>query len=417
MSDYIKVRDLEANNIKIDNLEVTNFKFSTDETALTSTSELMGQPGTIQGMTYSDTPEQVTSNVDLICNKSLVVQCGTKTNNGVLDSTATLGDIKFTKRNEIDSDSGLYFQWTSSKNISLVNGGGFVYIGGISTNALGQVHIRLSNLSTDLETTDSAYEERVDDLLLPTVLSNTLDGSSIDHHSKVKDDNYKQYLNQYPSLYVEGKNGNGGLIVSTYFVVKSDSRIKKNITNINDNYALNMLRQIEPKYYEYIHRAGFTNKTMGFIAQEVKELLPEAVSISKGYIPDPFTLLEEGNFHYENNKLIINNFQKKDNDVGTYRFYFIDKYKKPVFKELEINEDNSFDVEEEYPKVFLWGRLVDDFHQLDKNKLYTIAFSALQEVDRQQQIDKGKIYDLKQEVAALKATQASILERLNKLEN
>ena len=39
-----------------------------------------------------------------------------------------------------------------------------------------------------------------------------------------------------------------------------------------------------------------------------------------------------------------------------------------------------------------------DFHRLDKNKLFTINFSATQEIDRQQQADKLKIQTLETEI-------------------
>ena len=38
-------------------------------------------------------------------------------------------------------------------------------------------------------------------------------------------------------------------------------------------------------------------------------------------------------------------------------------------------------------KVFVYGQLVNDFHRLEKNAIWTVA-AALQEVDRQQQSDK-----------------------------
>ena len=52
-------------------------------------------------------------------------------------------------------------------------------------------------------------------------------------------------------------NGDGVSIVSqhavlgTAFVGRSDERIKKNIVDISDNEALEILRQIQPKKYEY----------------------------------------------------------------------------------------------------------------------------------------------------------------------
>ena len=43
--------------------------------------------------------------------------------------------------------------------------------------------------------------------------------------------------------------------------------------------------------------------------------------------------------------------------------------------------------------ILLWEK-VDDFHTLDKQKLFALNFSATQELDRQQQADKAKIAEL-----------------------
>ena len=87
-----------------------------------------------------------------------------------------------------------------------------------------------------------------------------------------------------------------------------------------------------------------------------------------------------------------------------------------VAKEITGNSDNSFTFDQSYNNVFCYGKEVDDFHALDKNKLFTLNFSATQEIDKQQQADKAKIASLEAEVASLKTTLASVLTRLNTLE-
>ena len=49
-----------------------------------------------------------------------------------------------------------------------------------------------------------------------------------------------------------------------------------------DNLALQQLRDIPCRYYEYIDKVTRgSDKTIGFIAQEVKEILPMAVTPKK----------------------------------------------------------------------------------------------------------------------------------------
>lgn len=63
----------------------------------------------------------------------------------------------------------------------------------------------------------------------------------------------------------------------------------------------------------------------------------------------------------------------------------------------------------ENDRVLLYGQKVSDFHNLDKNAIFTVATAALQEVDRQLQQEKEK-------VRTLEITVQSVLERLTVLE-
>ena len=63
----------------------------------------------------------------------------------------------------------------------------------------------------------------------------------------------------------------------------------------------------------------------------------------------------------------------------------------------------------ENDRIILYGQKVSDFHNLDKNAIFTIATAALQEVDRQLQQEKEK-------VRTLEITVQSVLERLALLE-
>ncbi len=64
--------------------------------------------------------------------------------------------------------------------------------------------------------------------------------------------------------------------------MSSDIRIKKNIKDIDDDTALQKILQIQPKTYEYIDKLERGNDSVyGFIAQQIKEVIPEAEKIKK----------------------------------------------------------------------------------------------------------------------------------------
>ena len=83
----------------------------------------------------------------------------------------------------------------------------------------------------------------------------------------------------------------------------------------------------------------------------------------------------------------------------------------------------SFKTDLSYNEVFIYGKKVNDFHTLDKAKIFTYHHSAIQELDRQQIADKERITqletentDLKAQVTTLETTISDILARLAVLE-
>jgi hypothetical protein len=238
-------------------------------------------------------------------------------------------------------------------------------------------------------------------------------------------------------------------------IVSSDERIKVNIKDVPDDYALYQLRQIPCRYYRYKDwRIMGKGKTIGFIAQEVREILPMAVKIRPNIIPNIYHHLKNENIIWEeitdgSNNVIyklhckeeiktrlknydaINEEDKYYNleniDVSGVKFKFIVNGANTADdKELKIigNSDGSFTFKKKWFDVFCYGYEVQDFHSLDKNKLFALNFSATQEIDRVQQEEVGKlaeqtnkIIELETKVTTLESTLETVLARLTELEN
>ena len=67
---------------------------------------------------------------------------------------------------------------------------------------------------------------------------------------------------------------------------------KKNIVEIDDGASLKKVRDISCVWYNYIDQNRNTNvRVAGFIAQQVKEHLPEAVALESGFIPNEMRIL------------------------------------------------------------------------------------------------------------------------------
>jgi hypothetical protein len=181
-----------------------------------------------------------------------------------------------------------------------------------------------------------------------------------------------------------------GRIVATEFNAPSDRRIKSNIELIDDNSALNKLRLIEPKKYQYIDKIQKGNaEVFGFIAQEVREKFPEAITIITDFIPDIYQMNQytdiSGNIIQLNN--IIANVQIGD------KLRLLDQTGY-INGNIQLIDNNNITIELEKPitltgnaqldgNVFIYGKEIKDFHSLNKDYLFTINFAATQELDRQ----------------------------------
>ena len=166
------------------------------------------------------------------------------------------------------------------------------------------------------------------------------------------------------------------------------------------------------------------NSIIGFIAQEVKDVLPNAISVLKDFIPNEMKLLKDISWErFENSdnevKYKLRTSELKDVNGIKYRFY-LSNYsngKDEIMKEVVGKSDNSFVFDKEYKYVYCYGKEVDDFHIIDRDQIFTLYHSAIQEIDQKQQEDKKEIDLLKHENNLLKQQLSSVIERLNALEN
>jgi len=200
----------------------------------------------------------------------------------------------------------------------------------------------------------------------------------------------------------------GNVMVYGQIRVGSDRRIKENIMDVPDNDALVLLRNIPCRYYEHIDKVNMRpGKTIGFIAQEVKSVFPIAVSLKKDTIPNVYKIIScewTGNVMYSQELGTVSGVK--------YRFYVGNSENEETEVEIVGNDDNTFTFKQQWNEVFCYGHEVEDFHALDKQKLFSLNFSATQELDRQQQADKAKISSLETKVASLESELAAIKAHL-----
>jgi hypothetical protein len=178
----------------------------------------------------------------------------------------------------------------------------------------------------------------------------------------------------------------GYLIMSPNFVSFSDERIKNNITDIDTKNALDIIRKIKPRKYNFKDIVKCNEPEFGFIAQEVKAVLDYSTNLTKDFIPDINELAQV----LYSNTIKLNTKTTIDFEVNKrIRFILLDG----TFLDTKITgilDINKFTVEENIlqEQIFVYGLEVDDFHVLNKDTIFTIATSALKQVDKELQNEK-----------------------------
>ena len=372
-----------------------------------------------------------------ICNGGGTCRIGTCVVDGILQ----VGDIELGYTNEINNWGGpIHLQYRTSHNIMLCNGGGYV---GIDCDPEYHLHAH-GDIMADggwLRTTGNhGFYSQTHGRGIYFTDSNWLrcwgsfafynhTGVSLNWNGYYFDENYSyRSWNGTSTISIECAEG----IVANWFGAQSDRRIKKNIEDIDDGDALELLRKIPVRYYNYKDevRRG-SQKVSGFIAQEVKEVFPIAVSIGPNTTPIPNILKKITNEVWEEitdsseNKWLLKKFDLIDSsgvilpaDISggkSYKFSMQDEINKNGDEEIILSDSSgNFIFKKKWKYLFLYGICVDDFLIVDKNKIFAINFSASQEIDRIQQAEKTKLEEqtskLEEQTLKLKEASNSVAE-------
>jgi len=105
--------------------------------------------------------------------------------------------------------------------------------------------------------------------------------------------------------------------------------------------------------------------------------------------------------------------------VSGIKYKFIvanDMSDNPIEKEIIGNSDNTFTFDVSYEHVFCYGKQVNDFHSIDKNQIFALHHSAIQEIDRLQLQEKDKVVTLETKVAELETKNAELETKNTELE-
>lgn len=229
-------------------------------------------------------------------------------------------------------------------------------------------------------------------------------------------------LSSYGFLNSAGNTGSAGgtnpyslyasdRIAAAEFNAHSDRRIKSNIETSDGLLDLQRIQNIRITDYGFAdHVTRGSQRVKGLIAQELKQVLPSAVSTTGGFVPDIYCISTQNSFDEKEQTLTIEICRAHGLKPGD-RVQLLageSRYEQTVVK---INGEQSFTVGGWEPamvganpvqQVFVYGKFVDDFHSVDYNQVLATGISAIQEL--------SKSHD------QLKREHADALKRIERLE-
>ncbi len=193
-----------------------------------------------------------------------------------------------------------------------------------------------------------------------------------------------------------------GRIMSQEYWVVSDRRIKKDFRLSDKTYDLATLRNLKVTDYSHV---DFLNKgndfKKGFIAQEVREAFPEAVTISSEFVPNVYEVSTDTKLAA--GQMTVSLDKKHDFAVGDeVKLILPDGERKMTV--VAVPSATSFTVDwagkPAAEQVFVYGKKVSDFHTVDYDRIFTLNVSATQELAREVEYFKKENAALRQQFEA-----------------
>tara|TARA_B100001250_G_scaffold285225_1_gene247289 strand:+ start:563 stop:2014 length:1452 start_codon:yes stop_codon:yes gene_type:complete len=203
------------------------------------------------------------------------------------------------------------------------------------------------------------------------------------------------------SVYADGRFMGSGIHIF------SDERIKDIVGLTSSKNDLSTLLSIEITDYKMKDQAKGNKPYKKVIAQQVKEVYPQAISLTTEVVPDIYTVAT-----IENGYISLNTNLKKGEKV---KLIFEDET--TVFDVLNTDQNGFKVATNKSGNVFVYGREVDDFHSVDYESLSMLNISATQELYKLI-IEQQNIIDVKNDqINEIKAEFDSRLKALEEILN
>jgi hypothetical protein len=174
------------------------------------------------------------------------------------------------------------------------------------------------------------------------------------------------------------------------FYATSDKRIKKNICDIKEEDALEVIRQLRPVTYQYIDRINRSNEMeYGFLAQDVSSVLPYAITKTKDFIPNIYDLAQYRVISPSTSLLILQAKTTEGLELHD-TLKLIDTQENSIIASIVDRGISSIVIDKSLPmsasgeqenQIFVYGKEVNDLHVLEKQAIFSVGTAALQKMN------------------------------------
>ncbi len=324
---------------------------------------------------------------------------------------AASGEGISSKRTTGGESLGLSF-WTKTQKRMTISNDGYIGIG--TTTPAYPLHIVGSSTTNTLPETGNLN-------------GTTGQGMDVFDSRGVKPLNADGTLgsgNGVASFTLSGANQGVSVYADKYFagqgvIVFSDRRIKEVVRHSDTTDDLKVIRQLAVTDYRMVDRRENGWKVhKGLIAQEVKALIPGAVSQSRAIVPTIYSRPASSQFDQAQSTLSVTMTNAHDLKAGEVVRLVTDTEKLDL-KVLAAPTATNFVVSMTNApgRLFVYGKQVDDFLSVDYNRVFTTGISAMQELAKQadQQAEalrrsEARVAALEQKVSKLAGLEGELAE-------
>ena len=187
----------------------------------------------------------------------------------------------------------------------------------------------------------------------------------------------------------------------------SDKRIKYDIKTYDCLHALQQIEELRITTFKKIDDKS-NQINIGFIAQEVNEIIPESIGKMDRYIPDIYQWIDCLYKDDEKEVIFDNQFKLKfrtrvkiiDENENEFTATVIDTENNKVILSLD---NSSILPSFKNNKIFIYGKKINDFHYIHKDYIFAVAISATQELSKKIKTQDQTIKDLISRLEKLEA--------------